>query len=73
MEQDFYRDVVLFLQLNGFEDLRFDALEKKFIVRNLYLTPTELIELANRKREKLNLHTYDIVNARNVVNLFQKY
>jgi len=59
MEQDFYRDVVLFLQLHGFQDLRFDAKEQKFVVRNLYLTPTELIELANRKREKLNLYSYD--------------
>lgn len=62
MEQDFYRDVILFLQNYGFNDLRFDEKEKKFIVRNLYLTPQELIELANRKREKLNLYSYKVVN-----------
>jgi len=59
MEQDFYRDVILFLQMNGFQDLRFDSKEQKFVVRNLYLSPTELIELANRKREKMNLYLYD--------------
>ena len=62
MKQDFYRDVFLFLQNYGFSDLRFDQQEKKFIIRNLYLTSQELIDLANRKREKLNLRTYKVVN-----------